>query len=178
MKKQLLAAAIAAAAFGSAQAAAPAYPPLSSGSFLGTVQAESGPWGTANLWSFWSFEVPFFGEATITVTPNESEIDIVMAVWYGLESDVSIYFDMSTGSLNSVFVGSADDNLNGVGESLSFLNEYGSERFVLAIADYKDEMGFGQLGYTITAAVPEPETYAMLLAGLGLIGVAARRRAA
>ena len=47
-----------------------------------------------------------------------------------------------------------------------------------AIADYKDEMGFGQLGYTITAAVPEPETYAMLLAGLGLIGVAARRRAA
>ena len=39
-------------------------------------------------------------------------------------------------------------------------------------------MGFGQLGYTITAAVPEPETYAMLLAGLGLIGVAARRRAA
>jgi len=26
------------------------------------------------------------------------------------------------------------------------------------------------------AAVPEPETYAMLLAGLGLVGVAARRR--
>lgn len=29
---------------------------------------------------------------------------------------------------------------------------------------------------TITAAVPEPETYAMLLAGLGLLGIAARRR--
>jgi hypothetical protein len=28
----------------------------------------------------------------------------------------------------------------------------------------------------ITAAVPEPETYAMLLAGLGLIGTIARRR--
>ncbi len=31
------------------------------------------------------------------------------------------------------------------------------------------------LGYTVTA-VPEPETYAMLLAGLGLIGSIARRR--
>ena len=29
---------------------------------------------------------------------------------------------------------------------------------------------------TIMIAVPEPETYAMLLAGLGLIGVSARRR--
>lgn len=33
-----------------------------------------------------------------------------------------------------------------------------------------------KLSYTV-AAIPEPETYAMLLAGLGLIGFAARRRA-
>ncbi len=31
-------------------------------------------------------------------------------------------------------------------------------------------------GMTVTAAIPEPETYAMLLAGLGLLGFAARRR--
>ena len=31
--------------------------------------------------------------------------------------------------------------------------------------------------YQLTAAVPEPETYAMLLAGLGLVGFMARRRA-
>jgi len=31
---------------------------------------------------------------------------------------------------------------------------------------------------TITAAVPEPETYAMLMAGLGMIGFMARRRSA
>lgn len=39
--------------------------------------------------------------------------------------------------------------------------------------------GFLSLQYTaITAAVPEPESYAMLLAGLGLIGAAAKRRKA
>ena len=42
---------------------------------------------------------------------------------------------------------------------------------------------FGSMGgyptnLTITAAVPEPETYAMFLAGLGLVGVIARRRKA
>jgi hypothetical protein len=33
-----------------------------------------------------------------------------------------------------------------------------------------------QYGAGAAAAVPEPETYAMLLAGLGLLGFAARRR--
>jgi PEP-CTERM motif len=33
-----------------------------------------------------------------------------------------------------------------------------------------------QFGYASVAAVPEPETYAMLLAGLGLLGFVARRR--
>jgi hypothetical protein len=33
----------------------------------------------------------------------------------------------------------------------------------------------GQIAYSVTS-VPEPETYAMLLAGLGVIGAVARRR--
>lgn len=35
----------------------------------------------------------------------------------------------------------------------------------------------GGISLTVSAPVPEPETYAMLLAGLGLLGIVARRRA-
>jgi hypothetical protein len=86
-------------------------------------------------------------------------------------------------SVNSMFVAGADGTPSnpfaGAGEaaSVTFTNIFGRGPFVLAIADYTDSVGSGQLGYTITATVPEPETYALLLAGLGLIGVAARRRA-
>jgi hypothetical protein len=37
-------------------------------------------------------------------------------------------------------------------------------------------MGGYPVSQTITAAVPEPETYAMMMAGLGLVGFMARRR--
>ena len=40
---------------------------------------------------------------------------------------------------------------------------------------YIDHVQYGQMGQMVTA-VPEPETYAMFLAGLGLMGTIARRR--
>ena len=47
----------------------------------------------------------------------------------------------------------------------------------------ESELGAKKLGYSLlsevtpaTPPVPEPETYAMLLAGLGVVGIAARRR--
>jgi len=49
----------------------------------------------------------------------------------------------------------------------------GSLSFALA-SDHADQ--FYVSGMTVTAAIPEPETYAMLLAGLGLLGFVARRR--
>lgn len=58
-----------------------------------------------------------------------------------------------------------------------FLSEPAGDALVsfLGIPD----LGGAQLGFALTspvAAVPEPETYALLLAGLGLITLAARRR--
>ena len=43
---------------------------------------------------------------------------------------------------------------------------------------YANATGMGPYGITaqLTSPIPEPETYAMLLAGLGLMGFVARRR--
>jgi hypothetical protein len=42
--------------------------------------------------------------------------------------------------------------------------------------DFTDNMDIGHFAMAVTTIVPEPETYAMLLAGLGLVGFIARRR--
>jgi PEP-CTERM motif len=183
--KSLCAIAVAASSATATQAAAPAYAgTLGSGTFMGTVAADSGPSGSPELWSFWQFSAPFMASVSITVTPDSAGFDPFIAVWYGQESNTSNYFDMTSGSMNTVFVASADGltpfGPAGVGApaGLGFVNDYGAGRFVLAIADYADGVGNGALGYTITASVPEPETYALMLAGLALVGAMVRRRAA
>lgn len=63
--------------------------------------------------------------------------------------------------LNTVFAGDANgsDAFNPALEWRGFGQDY-----------------FAELGSPTLAAIPEPETYALLLAGLGLLGFAARRR--
>ncbi|WP_226451465.1 PEP-CTERM sorting domain-containing protein [Ferribacterium limneticum] len=46
-----------------------------------------------------------------------------------------------------------------------------------AFVAYDSSLGLSGAGNVIYAAVPEPESYAMFLAGLGLMGLIARRRA-
>jgi len=167
---------------GSALADAPVYAPLHTGNFNGSVLAESGPFGGAENWSFWTFHVPFMDTATVTVTPTSSDLDVFMAIWYGQESDTTNYFNMTSGSISSVLVDAADgmgpiDTGAGLPAQISFTNYYGNDAFVLAIADYTDGVGTGNLPYTIAASVPEVNTYAMLLAGLGLMAMARRRAA-
>jgi hypothetical protein len=56
---------------------------------------------------------------------------------------------------------------------------FGRESLSSSATDHKDGKPTGEHSgkYTsVTSAVPEPETYAMILAGLGLIGFTARRR--
>ena len=71
---------------------------------------------------------------------------------------------------------------NGIGKSdnnwltLDFLvSGTGNDKLTFTAAGISDSLG-GSLDNVILTAVPEPETYGMLLAGLGLIGFVARRR--
>lgn len=55
------------------------------------------------------------------------------------------------------------------------LKSNGNNTLSFSAAGKADGIG-GYIGNVVVAAVPEPETYAMLLAGLGLVGAVARRR--
>ena len=92
--------------------------------------------------------------------------------WWG-QNTQSVYTPGSTANfsitLSNVAVGS-----NTVGVSTYF--GYGAATAQSASNQYGNYSTFTGTFASPVAAVPEPETYAMLLAGLGLVGFMARRR--
>jgi type VI secretion system secreted protein Hcp len=57
-----------------------------------------------------------------------------------------------------------------------FEGMYDLESFTGSLAGLSMAYGMGMMGPTVVSSVPEAETWAMLLAGIGLIGFAARRQ--
>jgi hypothetical protein len=59
---------------------------------------------------------------------------------------------------------------------VQFTGLAGSKITALSFTNSPNENAFETANYSVTAPVPEPETYALLLAGLGAVGFVARRR--
>jgi len=68
--------------------------------------------------------------------------------------------------------GSGDDS----GSHLSFLADSNTKDYELRVRGRSDSGDAAYCGEIVVSAIPEPQTYAMLLVGLGLVGFSARRR--
>jgi len=210
--KSLLAAFIAAAAFG-----AQATDYIKNGSFESTLQAE-GSYGIYTSVFGWigtpdievrnsrageAYDGENFVELDTKYHPNGSSNSGMYQEFLGSGLvDVSFWYSarprVDAGS-NGLFYSLINTSDNSVVDSGSFLEQVAggnahnwsnySTQLDLGSTTTKYKLMFSAIGtaetyggsldkVSITSAVPEPESYAMMLAGLGLMGAIARRRKA
>ena len=81
-------------------------------------------------------------------------------------------------SFSFALAGSSHAAMGWQAESFSFVATSAVSTLTFAGSPANSYYGAALDNVSVTAAVPEPETYAMLLAGLGLVGAIARRRRA
>jgi len=128
-----------------------------------------------------------FGGYNIGATPVENVIDFTITAKTGYKFDSMSFLDQGsfTGKgkfvVNDSFSNMDVANANKVGQTWSFSATNATS--ASGTVDYTLQSKLGYAGVStggafsvVTAPVPEPETYAMLLAGLGLMGTIARRR--
>lgn len=106
---------------------------------------------------------PTPGIITLSSVSNGATID-----YWVIGGNRGVYeaFDSAHVSLGSLAVDASSGDVLG---THSFLG-------AVASIEWTGATGFSQISTLTISPVPEPETYAMLLAGLGLLGFAARRR--
>ena len=157
---------------------------------IGNVYRESGFEfsNLSNPFSFASFgtQNPFFNGSTALFNDNTDGQTRLSQIGGGLFSLSSItlstlapgYTEEGTSVTFTGLLatgGSVMQSFNvadGAAQTFSFSPNFSN----LSAVTWSNEANFHQFDNITVAAVPEPETYAMLLAGLGLLGFLARRR--
>lgn len=112
------------------------------------------------------FSAPLLNQDA-TVDGNEGTLNLHNSYTMSNSASYSGAGDLAlftgNGNVATLFAAKAFTQANGDGVESNFMTTVG---------------GYGKVTYTYTAApVPEPETYGMLLAGLALLGVVAKRKA-
>ncbi len=123
---------------------------------------------------------------TNTITFSSAVVNPVMAIWslgqpgnFVAQFNFDHAFTIESGGANAEYGGAA---LSAVGNNLFGAEGNGTIQFTGTVTSiswtnpvFESWYGF-TVGVPITAAIPEPETYALMLAGLGLLGLIASRR--
>jgi hypothetical protein len=103
----------------------------------------------------------------IAFTGAVNDLSFVVNGWDpGDRVDINVFSGAS-------FLGTVVQAANGLVDLGGFSN---ITRIFLDDSSTGAGMGYGSFSFSATAPIPEPETYALMLAGLGLLGLSARRR--
>jgi hypothetical protein len=144
----------------------------STGSNVNIVSSQPGIGDGLNFLCTGSPGINCVGETILTFTNPVSGLSF-LAVGSdnaGVQAQVDVFVNGAFTATNNITVNGLFHTPNLV--DLSAFNNVTSIR----IYNITDGGGLGWDDFTYISAVPEPETYAMLLAGLGLLGFAARRK--
>jgi hypothetical protein len=151
------------------------------------IRTDSVHAGTSALWTY--FDAPNGGTGAGYVRASHDFTAIAGATNFMLElwarsspcQGCTMYFDVLVDGQQLAHDGSAQSNFT---ERTFSLGTLATGTHTLTLGMYTDAASSGRFNATFDdvvisaniAAVPEPESYAMLLAGLGLVSMIARRR--
>lgn len=89
----------------------------------------------------------------------------------------STLYDVRSGSFSASGANAVTEMAGSfIGQALAFTGTSGYAVYRLSNGRYQDMVTASRLSTDLVSQVPEPQTYAMLLAGLGIVGLLVRRR--